>query len=130
MKTTLEHLLEAGNDLINQIDEARAEIEDKLSDIGGAANSVEESVKDLSAHAQYLIHCIREAHKQTPHAADPVETATVAAIGNLLTLLTEAKTYFVSGNSAAGFGTLGMFDEHAQDLRAALRLRRAQRRGS
>jgi hypothetical protein len=61
--------------------------------------------------------------------SDPVALATVEAIDNLLALLLEAKNYLESGQSLAALGTLQLFDNHADDLKAAIRLTvMAQRR--
>jgi hypothetical protein len=61
---------------------------------------------------------------------DPITFATISAINNLITLLGEANAYFTEGNNLAALGTLVLFDEQAEDLRAAIRLcQMAQRRG-
>lgn len=60
---------------------------------------------------------------------DPVALAAMAAIDELLTLLGEARTYLTEGETRAAIGTLVVFDDRAEDLRAALRLlHMAQRR--
>lgn len=128
MKNTLDQLLDAGNDLINQIEHARGEIESRLSAIGGAANAVDEAVKDLSLQAQYLIRRIEEVRSGAPHARNHVASATVEAIDNLITLLSEAKNHLAAGEDAAACGTLMLFDEHAEDLKAAIRLCRMNQR--
>ncbi len=58
--------------------------------------------------------------KSEPH--DPVALATTEAIDNLITLLTEAKKNFAEGETLTAFGTLIMFEDHADDLKAAIRL--------
>lgn len=45
-------------------------------------------------------------------------------IDQLQTLLNEAQGYFITGNEGAAWGTLVLFDEAAEDLKAALRLYR------
>ena len=45
-------------------------------------------------------------------------------IDRLQTLLNEAHGYFITGNNLAAWGTLLMFDEAAEDLKAAIRLYR------
>jgi len=130
MTDTLDHLLDAANDLIRVIEDVKSDAEEVFSLIGGGANSVEESIRDLTRHAAYLAERIERAARQAPHEADPVIGATVLAIDNLLKLLTEAKEYFAKGESLAAFGTLVLFDEHAEDLRAAFRLCRMQQRRS
>lgn len=47
------------------------------------------------------------------------------AIDRLQTLLNEAQGYFITGNVRAAWGTLLLFEESAEDLKAALRLYRA-----
>ena len=61
---------------------------------------------------------------------DPVALAAEAAINQLVALLTEARCYLEAGEILAAIGTLIMFDDQADDLRAAMRLLRiaAQRR--
>jgi hypothetical protein len=66
---------------------------------------------------------------KTPDLRDPVALATIEAIDNLMMHLTEAKKYFADGDTLAAYGTLVMFDEHAENLKAAIRLcKMAQRR--
>jgi len=61
--------------------------------------------------------------------ADPVSAAASAAIDQLMTLLGEARAYLDQGETLAAIGTLILFDDQAEDLRAATRLlRMAQRR--
>jgi hypothetical protein len=62
-------------------------------------------------------------------STDPVSLAATLAIDELLTLLAEARGYLGAGRTLAAIGTLVMFDDRAEDLRAAMRLlRMAQRR--
>lgn len=56
--------------------------------------------------------------------ADPVAPAAMAAIDQLVVLLTEARAYLEAGEILAAIGTLVTFDEQAEDLRAAMRLLR------
>ncbi len=61
---------------------------------------------------------------------DPVALAAEAAIEQLVGLLTEARSYLENGDTLAAIGTLILFDDQADDLRAAMRLlRMLQRRG-
>lgn len=61
---------------------------------------------------------------------DPVSLAAIDAVNELATLLKEARSYLVEGETLAAIGTLVMFDDRAEDLRAALRLLRMARRRS
>ena len=60
---------------------------------------------------------------------DPYTLTAAAAINQLVALLAEARTYLDQGETLAALGTLVMFDDHAEDVRAAIRtLQMAQRR--
>lgn len=61
--------------------------------------------------------------------ADPVALAAGAAIDQLVTLLSEARSYLQQGETRAAIGTLVTFDDQADDLRAAIRLLRMASRG-
>ena len=50
------------------------------------------------------------------------------AIDNLQVILNEATGYLIEGNDLAAWGTLLMFDDAAEDLKAAIRLHRAANR--
>jgi stage V sporulation protein SpoVS len=60
---------------------------------------------------------------------DPVALAAESAINQLVALLTEARSYLEQGNNLAAIGTLIMFDDQSEDLRAAIRLLRMAHRG-
>lgn len=131
MTTQLEDLLDAGEDLIGKIQDARENVERQLSEMGAAASEIDYALEELTSVANDLHRKIAGIRNATPHIHDPIAAATVQAIDNLVKLLTEAKDYFTAGNSLAAFGTLVMFDEHAEDLKAAFRLCQiAQRRPS
>ena len=53
---------------------------------------------------------------------------TVTAIDRLEKLLAEAKTYLQDRKDMAAWGTLLMFDDAAEDLKAAIRLHRSANR--
>jgi hypothetical protein len=53
---------------------------------------------------------------------DPVVRAAEAAINQLVGLLTEARACLEQNEIRMALGTLFMFDDHADDLRAAIRL--------
>jgi hypothetical protein len=55
------------------------------------------------------------------------DTATYA-IDNLLEILNDSRAYLIGGNDLAAWGTLLMFDDHAADLNAAIRLHRSANR--
>jgi hypothetical protein len=50
---------------------------------------------------------------------------TRSLIDRLQTLLNEAQGYFITNNHLAAWGTLVLFDEAAEDLKAAIRLYRS-----
>jgi methyl-accepting chemotaxis protein len=131
MKTELTELLNAGEGLITRIEETRDGIERELAELGGTANEIDTAIHELAAAADDLHGKIVDIRKAAPHVHDAIAAATVEAIDNLIRLLSEAKTYFAAGERLAAFGTLTMFDQHADDLRAAFRLcQMAQRRPS
>lgn len=47
------------------------------------------------------------------------------SIDQLQTILNEAQGYLITGNNLAAWGTLVLFDEAAEDLKAAIRLYRS-----
>lgn len=47
------------------------------------------------------------------------------SIDRLQTILNEAQGYLITGNNLAAWGTLVLFDEAAEDLKAAFRLYRS-----
>ncbi len=129
MRPELEELLSAGQDLIGQIEDAKESLESDIESLNDAANGIDTAVKDLTKQAEDLQHQIDAARTLPNYFSDPVALATMEAIDNLIKLLTEAKKYFTDGESLAAYGTLVMFDEHADNLTAAVRLcKMAQRR--
>jgi hypothetical protein len=50
------------------------------------------------------------------------------AIDNLLEILNDARAYLIDGNDLAAWGTLLMFEDHAEDLKSAIRLHRSANR--
>ena len=59
---------------------------------------------------------------------DPLSFSALIAIGNLITVLTETQDYLQQGNKGAALGTLLAFDDLAQDIYAAIRFLRMDRR--
>jgi hypothetical protein len=59
---------------------------------------------------------------------DPTLFTALIAIDNIVALLKEARQYVIGGNKLAALGALIMFDEHAADLRAAIRFLQVERR--
>ncbi len=59
---------------------------------------------------------------------DPTLFTALIAIDNILALVKEARQYVIDGNKLAAIGALTMFDEHAADLRAAIRFLQVERR--
>lgn len=68
--------------------------------------------------------------KQHPAAHDPVLIAASEAIGNMIALLTEAQNYLQQGERLCVIGTMIMFEDRAEDVRAAVHMIRMQRRPS
>jgi len=129
LKTQLEELLEAGEDLISRIEDTKESLEIDVQAISTAAVEIDNSIAELSRQTDDLHRQIVGVRQETPHRHDPIALATTQAIDNLITLLTEAKTYFAQADNLAAYGTLIMFDQHADDLKAAIRLcQMAQRR--
>lgn len=50
------------------------------------------------------------------------------AINRLQQILSDAASYLNDGNDLAAWGTLGLFDEAAEDLKAAIRLHQSANR--
>ncbi|MGH7223857.1 MAG: hypothetical protein ACRELF_11550 [Gemmataceae bacterium] len=97
-----------------------------LENLSGIADAAESNLDDLYESTETLC---REIVDTLQLPSDPVALATAEAIDNLITLLTEAKQYFADGQHLAAHGTLIMFEEHADDLNAAIRLcKMSQRR--
>jgi len=61
---------------------------------------------------------------------DPIAFSSLIAIANLMTLLAEAEAYLKDGEKLAALGTLIAFDDLAQDIYAAIRFLRMDRRQS
>ena len=59
---------------------------------------------------------------------DPVSFSALIAINNLITILTEAREYLRQGEKLSALGTLILFDDLAQDIYAAIRFLRMDRR--
>jgi hypothetical protein len=71
----------------------------------------------------------RRPEREGSMTTDPFTLTAAAAINQLVALLAEARTYLDQGEALAAIGTLVMFDDHAEDVRAAIRtLQMAQRR--
>lgn len=122
MKSQLEELLEAGQDLIGQIEDAKESLRVDITNLNEAVGEIDNTIDQVSGQADELERQITAVLNELPHQKDPVALATTEAIDNLITLLTEAKNYYATGENGAAFGTLIMFEEHAEDLNAAIRL--------
>jgi hypothetical protein len=60
---------------------------------------------------------------------DSADIVMLHAIDNLIELLSQAKEYMPDNHNAV-IGTLLLFDDHAEDLQAAMRLYKVVRRNS
>jgi hypothetical protein len=77
------------------------------------------NLDDLYNHSETLC---REIVDTVQVPSDPFAMAAVEAIDNLLALLTEARNHFESDCSISALGALVPFDNHADDLKAAIHL--------
>lgn len=112
MKSPLETAADAAREVL-------AKIEDVSHAVKADIEACETNLDDLYETAE--VFC-REIVDTLQQQSDPVALATTEAIDNLIALLTEAKTYYATGENGAAFGTLLMFEEYAADLNAAIRL--------
>jgi hypothetical protein len=125
-KSPLDQAADAAREVLTKIGDVASAVRADLENLSGIANAAEMNLDDLYESTEILCWEIIDT-LQLP--SDPVALATVQAIDNLLALLLEAKNYLESGQSLAALGTLQMFDDHADDLKAAIRLTvMAQRR--
>jgi hypothetical protein len=80
-----------------------------------------------AAHQAGSRDACRDNTSATP--GDPFRQATADAarhaIDRLQVILNEATGYLIAGNHLAAWGTLVLFDDAAEDLKAAIRLHRA-----
>src|SRR5262245_15199412 len=118
MTDPLENLIDAADDFIGQAEGARETVDAGLRDAGEALSEIDSAIDGLKHEARSLSMRLDEARDAAPHLADPVMAATIMAIDNLLALLTEARKYLTDANKLSAIGTLAIFDEHAEDLRA------------
>jgi hypothetical protein len=125
-KSPLDQAADAVREVLTKIEDVASAVRADLENLSGIADAAEANLDDLYESAEILC---REIVDTLQLPSDPVALATVQAIDNLLALLLEAKNYLESGQSLAALGTLQMFDDHADDLKAAIRLTiMAQRR--
>lgn len=120
MKTNLHDIFAAATGLIASIEDARERIEWEMSELGEAMLDVDSILRELADQARDLGRCLVAAHRSAPHLRNAIGTAAVEAIDNLVVLLQEARDSFAAGERPAAASALAMFDEHADDLRAAL----------
>ena len=125
-KSPLDQAANAAREVLTKIEDVALAVKADLENLSGIADAAETNLDDLYESTEILC---REIVDTLQLPSDPVALATVQAIDNLLALLLEAKNYLESGQSLAALGTLHMFDDHADDLKAAIRLTiMAQRR--
>lgn len=124
-------LLDATVHLIDRIHHACTDVFRRAAGMDPDAPDADRLILDLAREADDLHRRIGAYRLAVPHASHAVTVATMVATDDLITLLTEARDYFSAGNHNAAHGTLSLFDQYAEDLRAACRLRAlAQRRRS
>jgi len=125
-KSSPDQAADAARELLSKIEDVVSTIKNDVENLSSVAEAAQTNLDDFSGSAELLCREIVDALQLAP---DPVHLATVEAIDNLLALLREAKEYLQIDQSLATLGTLQLFDNHADDLRAATRLTvMAQRR--
>jgi hypothetical protein len=125
-KSPPDQAADAARELLSKIEDVVSTVKNDIENLSGVADAAQTNLDDLSESAELLC---REIVDTLQLPSDPVHHATVEAIDNLLALLREAKEYLQIDQSLAALGTLQLFDNHADDLRAAIRLTvMAQRR--
>lgn len=125
-RSPLDQAADAAREVLSKIEDVALAVKVDLENLSGIADAAESNLDDLYESAELLC---REIVDTLQLPSDPVALATVQTIDNLLALLLEAKSYLESGQALATLGTLQMFDDHADDLKAAIRLTiMAQRR--
>jgi hypothetical protein len=125
-KSPLDKAADAAREVLSKIEDVALAVKADLENLSGIADAAETNLDDLYESTELLC---REIVDTLQLPSDPVALATIEAIENLLTLLIQAKEYLETGQSLAALGTLGSFDHHADDLKAAIRLTvMAQRR--
>ena len=125
-KSPSDQAADAAREVLSKIEDVALAVKADLENLSGIADAAESNLDDLYESTETLC---REIVDTLQLPSDPVALATTETIDNLITLLTEAKQYFADGQHLAALGTLIMFEEHADDLNAAIRLcKMAQRR--
>ncbi|MGD0973460.1 MAG: hypothetical protein ABR866_05190 [Candidatus Korobacteraceae bacterium] len=125
-KSPLDKAADAAREVLSKIEDVAMAVKADLENLSGIADAADANLDDLYESTEILC---REIVDTLQLPSDPVALATVQTIDNLLALLLEAKNYLESGQSLAALGTLQLFDNHADDLKAAIRLTvMAQRR--
>ena len=118
-KSPSDQAADAARELLSKIEDVVSTVKNDIENLSGVADAAQTNLDDLSESAELLC---REIVDTLRLPSDPVHHATVVAIDNLLMLLREAKEYLETDQSLAALGTLQLFDNHADDLRAAIRL--------
>jgi hypothetical protein len=115
-KSPSDQAADAAREVLSKIEDVTLAVKNDIESLSGIADAAEMNLDDLYESAELLC---REIVDTLQLPSDPVALATVEAIDNLLALLLEAKNYLESGQSLAALGTLQLFDNHADDLKAA-----------
>jgi hypothetical protein len=128
-KSPPDRAADAAREILSKVEDVASAVRDdleSLSNITGFVDAAERNLEDLYESTEILC---REIVDTIQLRSDPVSLATVEAIDNLLALLLQSKEYLETDQSLAALGTLQGFDNHADDLKAAIRLTiMAQRR--
>ena len=125
-KSPLDKAADAAREVLSKIEDVALVVKGDLENLAGIADAAETNLDDLYESTELLC---REIVDTLQLPCDPVALATIEAIDNLLALLLETKAYLETGRPLAALGSLQLFDNHADDLKAAMRLTvMAQRR--
>lgn len=125
-KSPLDKAADAAREVLSKIEDVALAVKGDLESLAGIAEAAETNLDELYESTELLC---REIVDTLQLPSDPVALATIEAIDNLLALLLETKEYLETGRHLAALGSLQLFDNHSEDLKAAIRLTvMAQRR--
>jgi hypothetical protein len=125
-KSPTDQAADAAREALSKTDDVVSAVKGDLEGLTGFISDAETNLDDLYESTERLC---REIIDTLQMPTDPVALAAVETIDNLLALLLEAKSYLETGHALAALGTLQLFDNHADDLKAAIHLTiMAQRR--
>jgi hypothetical protein len=115
-KSSLDRAAGAAREVLSKIEDVVFTLKNDIESLAGTA---EANLDDFYESAEVLC---REIVDTLELPTDPVAIATIEAIDNLLALLIQAKSHLEGDELLAALGTFHSFDQHADDLKAAIRL--------